>query len=135
MIFDKELNVIFLTFISYPIFTLGMDMKSLFSQYKGFIAGTVMATGYALVRKPSNGVGIMLIAATAGTFADWTYGWNVGCRSEVLTWQRYSRQLAESKTGNSEKLQDVSNSLEINDSSFQNDNTEYFTKDDNDPKR
>lgn len=95
--------------------------ECLFSQYRGFVAGVVMATGYSLVRKPANGVGIMLISAAAGTLADGMYGWNIGCRSEVIMWQRYSHLHFQMKAADGEKPNDASAStgeVSFQDASF-----------------
>jgi hypothetical protein len=112
---------------------------SLFSQYKGFLAGVITATAYSVVRKPPNGVGIMLIAAAAGTLADWSYGWQIGCRSEVLEWQKYSRRLTEIKSSSTDRdfmkqnVNDTNSDFQMNnDSGFYNNNQESFTKEDND---
>ena len=58
------------------------------SQYVGFTAGVVGATGYSVLRKPPNGIGIMLVSAAAGSMADILYAWNIGCQSEVKAWMQ-----------------------------------------------
>jgi hypothetical protein len=93
-----------------------------------------LATAYSVVRKPANGVGIMLVSASAGTLADWTYGWNVGCRHEVLIWQRCSYKLAEVKANITEKLHDGFDNLETKDSFDQHNSVEFYSNDAKDPK-
>lgn len=61
---------------------------SLFSQYAFTVAGVAGGTGYAIYRKPPNGLGLMLVAGAAGTMADFAYSWTIGCRSHVDAWQR-----------------------------------------------
>jgi hypothetical protein len=71
---------------------------SIFSQYKGFAAGIAGSTAYAVLRKPKNSIGIMFLAGTVGTLADFTYGWNIGCQDEVLMWQRRSNATGSTST-------------------------------------
>lgn len=60
---------------------------SLFSQYTWTVVGVGGGTGYALWRRPKNGLGLMLVAGAAGTMADFAYGWKVACRDAVRRWQ------------------------------------------------
>jgi len=44
------------------------------------------STGYALYRKPRNGIGIMLVAGGAGMIGDFVYGWFHACQPQVKAW-------------------------------------------------
>lgn len=44
------------------------------------------ATGYALYKKPPNGIAIMLVAGGIGTIADFTLGMLYTCRPQALSW-------------------------------------------------
>lgn len=59
---------------------------SLFSQYALTATGVAAGTGYALVKKPRNGIGIMLVAGAAGTMGDLLYGWLRACKPQVQAW-------------------------------------------------
>lgn len=61
---------------------------SLFSQYKLTATGVVSGTGYALYKKPRNGIGIMLVAGAAGSLGDLMYGWVYACKPQVKEWRR-----------------------------------------------
>ena len=61
-------------------------MFSLFSQYALTATGVAAGTGYALVKKPRNGIGIMIVAGAAGTMADLMYGWMHACQPQVKAW-------------------------------------------------
>lgn len=69
----------------------------MFSQHLLSLTGIAAGTGYALYKKlPSNtGIGIMVVAGTAGTLVDLVYGWNKACQPQVQEWRRLQRQLAE----------------------------------------
>jgi hypothetical protein len=65
----------------------------LFSQYAMTLTGISMGTGYALYRKPKNGLGIMIVAGAAGTIVDLAYGLTVACRPQLQA--RRCRLIAE----------------------------------------
>ena len=64
---------------------------SLFSQYTLTATGVASGTAYALVRKPRNGIGIMIVAGAAGTMGDLLYGWMKACRPQVEAWRQAER--------------------------------------------
>jgi len=47
-----------------------------------------VATGYALWKKPPNGVAIMIVAGVGGSLLDLGYGWTTACQHEVAEWRR-----------------------------------------------
>ena len=59
---------------------------SLFAQYAATFAGVSCGTAYAVVKKPKNGMAIMLVAGAGGSILDLAYGWNVTCSQEVQKW-------------------------------------------------
>jgi hypothetical protein len=58
----------------------------LFSQYAFTVAGVVGGSGYAIYRKPPNGLGLMLVAGAAGTMVDFGYAWLVSCHDLTDSW-------------------------------------------------
>lgn len=56
---------------------------SLFSQYAATFAAVSGATAYAVVRRPPNGVPVMLVAGAAGSLVDMIYAWNFACLDQV----------------------------------------------------
>lgn len=70
---------------------------SLFSQYALTVAGVTGGTGYALYKRPKNGVGIMVVSGVAGSLADLAYGWNVACSKYVDAWRQHELELQRQK--------------------------------------
>jgi hypothetical protein len=58
----------------------------LFSQYAFTVAAVVGGSGYAIYRKPPNGLGLMLVAGAAGTMADFGYAWLISCHDLKDSW-------------------------------------------------
>ena len=54
-------------------------------------------TGYALYKKPRNGIAVMLVAGGAGTFLDLAYGWTTACRPYVEAWKGAEEKLRQEK--------------------------------------
>lgn len=77
--------------------------SSLFSQYAFTVAGVTSGTGYALYKKPKNGVGAMVVAGVAGSLADLAYGWTIACRPYVEAWQQHELELQRQKEEESER--------------------------------
>ena len=61
---------------------------SLLSQYAMTFAGVSCATGYAVWKKPAQGMHMMILAGAAGSMLDLTYGFASACKTEVDEWQR-----------------------------------------------
>jgi hypothetical protein len=75
-------------FIRHPDLQCSLDTRSLFSQYALTAAGITSGTGYALYKKPKNGIGVMVVAGAAGTMGDFLYGWLHACKPQVQAWYR-----------------------------------------------
>ena len=54
-------------------------------------------TGYALYKKPKNGIAVMLVSGGAGTFLDLAYGWTTACRPYVAAWKEAEENLRQEK--------------------------------------
>jgi hypothetical protein len=78
---------------------------SLFSQYAFTVAGVVGGSGYAIHRKPPNGLGLMLVAGAAGTMADFGYAWFVSCRTHKETWLEARRVASLSTSDETQQAQ------------------------------
>eukprot|EP00977_Amphora_coffeiformis_P025405 scaffold19632_cov133-Amphora_coffeaeformis.AAC.2 len=65
-----------------------VDPSVALSEYALTTTTVVGATGYALYRKPRNGIGIMLVAGGAGMMGDFAYGWIHACQPQVKAWYR-----------------------------------------------
>ena len=72
---------------------LALNFNSLFSQYALTAAGVGGGTGYALYKRPKNGIALMIFAGAAGSLADLAYGWTTACRPQVEAWQEQQQQL------------------------------------------
>jgi len=71
-----------------PCFLLSPLLHSLLSQYAMTFGAVSVATGYALWKKPPNGVAIMIVAGVGGSLLDLGYGWTTACQHEVAEWRR-----------------------------------------------
>jgi hypothetical protein len=70
------------------------DIYSIFSQYGATFAAVSCSTAYAVVKRPPNGIPIMLVAGAAGSLLDLTYAWNFACADQVKAMAERSRRRA-----------------------------------------
>lgn len=66
---------------------------SLLQQYYFVFTAVSVTTLYALMKKPSNGMGLMLVAGAGGSITDFANGWYNNCAPQVAAWKHYEHKL------------------------------------------
>ncbi|KAL7561537.1 hypothetical protein ACA910_022691 [Epithemia clementina (nom. ined.)] len=66
--------------------------ECMLSQFRFTVGAVVGTTGYALMTRPKNGLGLLLVVGSVGSMCDLVYGYTVACKSQAKEWEK-ERQL------------------------------------------